>query len=318
MIHILTNPEQPQSKNDSEKSLAELISDVKFDLKHFKSCIYSMRIVHDKLFDIVDDKTTVLLPNKKSKTINQEAQSKTDLEKSITKFLDGQRVTNMFIKNNVNDMIITMKQNKKNFQTIYKYMKIKIDEWLKSQNIPSERTNLTNPPPPAQTEQVNVIFTMSGKSDNPSKIQNDPLPPISVNNKIKNDKPINTSKRDNHVILDAQKEATKKKNVGAKILGILIKQIFEFRPDGTRCFGNRVWLSRFGGLRELIMHESHKSKSSIHPGSDKMYQDLKLLYWWPNMKADIATYVSKCLTCAKVKAEHQKSSGLLQQPEIPV
>ncbi|GJX84895.1 putative reverse transcriptase domain-containing protein [Tanacetum coccineum] len=52
--------------------------------------------------------------------------------------------------------------------------------------------------------------------------------------------------------------------------------------------------------------------------SDKMYQDSKLLYWWPNMKADIATYVSKCLTCAKVKAEHQKPSGLLQQPEIPV
>ncbi|GKE14850.1 putative reverse transcriptase domain-containing protein [Tanacetum coccineum] len=66
------------------------------------------------------------------------------------------------------------------------------------------------------------------------------------------------------------------------------------------------------------MHESHRSKYSIHPGSDKMYQDMKQLYWWPNMKADIATYVSKCLTCAKVKAEHQKPSGLLQQPKIPV
>ncbi|GKA92232.1 retrovirus-related pol polyprotein from transposon TNT 1-94 [Tanacetum coccineum] len=65
------------------------------------------------------------------------------------------------------------------------------------------------------------------------------------------------------------------------------------------------------------MHESHKSKYSIHPGSDKMYQDMKKLYWWPNMKADIATYVSKCLTCAKVKAEHQRPSGLLVQPEIP-
>ncbi|GJX23661.1 putative reverse transcriptase domain-containing protein [Tanacetum coccineum] len=66
------------------------------------------------------------------------------------------------------------------------------------------------------------------------------------------------------------------------------------------------------------MHESHKSKYSIHPRSDNMYQDLKLLYWWSNMKANIATYVSKCLNCAKVKAEHQKPSGLLQQPEIPV
>ncbi|GKD47230.1 putative reverse transcriptase domain-containing protein [Tanacetum coccineum] len=119
-------------------------------------------------------------------------------------------------------------------------------------------------------------------------------------------------------ILEAQKEALKKKNVKAENLGRLIKQIFELRPDGTRCFGNRVWLPRFGGLRDLIMHESHKSKYSIHPGSDKMYQDLKLLYWWPNMKADIATYVSKCLTCAKVKAKHQKPPGLLQQTEIPV
>ncbi|GKG27145.1 putative reverse transcriptase domain-containing protein [Tanacetum coccineum] len=54
------------------------------------------------------------------------------------------------------------------------------------------------------------------------------------------------------------------------------------------------------------MYESHhKSKYSIHPGSEKMYQDMKKLYWWPNMKSNIATYVSKCLTCAKVKAEHQ-------------
>ncbi|GJZ64857.1 putative reverse transcriptase domain-containing protein [Tanacetum coccineum] len=77
---------------------------------------------------------------------------------------------------------------------------------------------------------------------------------------------------------------------------------------------NHVWFPRFGGLRDLVMHESHKSKYSIHPGSDKMYQDLKPLYWWPNMKADIATYVSKCLTCVKVKAEHQKPmpSGMIR------
>ncbi|GKD90258.1 putative reverse transcriptase domain-containing protein, partial [Tanacetum coccineum] len=91
----------------------------------------------------------------------------------------------------------------------------------------------------------------------------------------------------------------------------------EPHADGTLCLNGRSWLPCYGDLRTVIMHESHKSKYSIHPGSDKMYQDMKKLYWWPNMKADIATYVSKCLTCAKVKAEHQRPSGLLVQPKIP-
>ncbi|GJW44093.1 putative reverse transcriptase domain-containing protein, partial [Tanacetum coccineum] len=118
-------------------------------------------------------------------------------------------------------------------------------------------------------------------------------------------------------ILKDQTEAMKEDNVKAKNIGRLLKPIFEIRSDGIRYFDKRIWLPFFGGLRDLIMHESYKSKYSIHPGSDKMYQDLKNLYWWPNIKADIATYVSKCLTCTKVKAEHQKPSGLLQQPEIP-
>ncbi|GKB25808.1 putative reverse transcriptase domain-containing protein [Tanacetum coccineum] len=92
-------------------------------------------------------------------------------------------------------------------------------------------------------------------------------------------------------IRETHEEAMKGKNVKAENLGRLIKPIFEFCPDGIRCFRNRVWLPQFGGFRDLVMHESHKSKYSIHPGSDKMYQDLKLLYWWPNMKEDIATYV---------------------------
>nr|GEY85508.1 putative reverse transcriptase domain-containing protein [Tanacetum cinerariifolium] len=95
------------------------------------------------------------------------------------------------------------------------------------------------------------------------------------------------------------------------------KEKLELRNDGTLCLNNRSWLPCYGDLRSLIMHESHKSKYSVHSGSDKMYQDLKQLYWRPNMKADIATYVSKCLTCLRVKAEHQKPSGLLVQPEIP-
>ncbi|GJV47895.1 putative reverse transcriptase domain-containing protein [Tanacetum coccineum] len=124
-----------------------------------------------------------------------------------------------------------------------------------------------------------------------------------------------------NVVTDAlsmkDKDPIRKGNIGAE--GFLGKgEPFEVRPDGTKCLKGRIWLPLFGGLRDLIMWESHKLKYSIHPGSDKMYHDLKKLYWWPNMKADIATYVNKCLTCAKVKDEHQKPSGLLQQPEIPV
>ncbi|GJV50160.1 putative reverse transcriptase domain-containing protein [Tanacetum coccineum] len=84
---------------------------------------------------------------------------------------------------------------------------------------------------------------------------------------------------------------------------------FETHPDRTRCIRNKTWLPHLGGLRELIMDESYKYKYSIHLESDKMYHDLKQLYWWPNLKANIATYVSKCLTCSKFKAGYQKLSG---------
>nr|GFB49192.1 reverse transcriptase domain-containing protein [Tanacetum cinerariifolium] len=92
---------------------------------------------------------------------------------------------------------------------------------------------------------------------------------------------------------------------------------FEVHPDGKRYIKKQSWLPLFGNLRELIMHESCKLKYSIHQGSDKMFQDLKKLYWWPNMKEIIDKYVDKCLTYSRVKAECQKPSGLLIQPEIP-
>ncbi|GJW51914.1 putative reverse transcriptase domain-containing protein [Tanacetum coccineum] len=117
-------------------------------------------------------------------------------------------------------------------------------------------------------------------------------------------------------ILSAQSEARKEENfINEDMHGMINK--LEPRANGTLCLNNRSWIPPFGDLRALIMHESHKSKYYIHPGSDKMYQDLKRLYWWPSMKAEIATYVSKCLTCTKVKVEYQKPSGLLVQPEIP-
>ncbi|GJR29558.1 putative reverse transcriptase domain-containing protein [Tanacetum coccineum] len=64
------------------------------------------------------------------------------------------------------------------------------------------------------------------------------------------------------------------------------------------------------------MDEAHKMRYYVHPGADKMYYDLRDMYWLPGMKKEIAIYVSKCLTCVKVKAEHQRPSGILQQPEI--
>nr|GEZ86418.1 putative reverse transcriptase domain-containing protein [Tanacetum cinerariifolium] len=129
-------------------------------------------------------------------------------------------------------------------------------------------------------------------------------------------------------ILNAQTEAgkpenNKKEDVG----GMLVENSkdpekvrtgkLEPHTDGTLCLNSRSWLPCYGNLRTVIMYESYKSKYSIHPGSDKMYQDMKKLYWCPNMKADIATYVSKCLTCAKVKSKHQRPSRLLVQPKIP-
>ncbi|GKC92771.1 hypothetical protein Tco_1158213, partial [Tanacetum coccineum] len=163
--HVMFSRQSLHDSNDSEKLLTELNNDVKNDLNDFKRCIYSMRTVHSKLYERDD-------------------QSKTDLEKSINKFLDGQRVANKYVKKNVNDMIIKIKKNDNNFQTKIKNMERKLDEWSKSQNVSSEQTDRTDPPPPqAQTKQVNAVFTRSGKSDDSPKIQKDPPPPMIVNNK---------------------------------------------------------------------------------------------------------------------------------------
>ncbi|GJZ37363.1 putative reverse transcriptase domain-containing protein [Tanacetum coccineum] len=117
-----------------------------------------------------------------------------------------------------------------------------------------------------------------------------------------------------NVVADAlsRKERSKSLRVRALVMTIglnLPKQILEAQTEALKP-------ENLTAEDVRVMHESHKSRYSIHPGSEKMYQDLKQLYWWPNMKANIATYVSKCLTCAKVKAEHQKPFGLLVQPEI--
>ncbi|GKA54570.1 reverse transcriptase domain-containing protein, partial [Tanacetum coccineum] len=114
-------------------------------------------------------------------------------------------------------------------------------------------------------------------------------------------------------ILAAHKEAFDESARLQKGLDKMIK----LRNDGVLYYLDRIWVPLKGDVRTLIMDEAYKSKYSVHLGADKMYYDLRDRYWWSGMKKDIVVYVSKCLTCLKVKAKHQRPSGLLQQPKIP-
>jgi hypothetical protein len=71
-------------------------------------------------------------------------------------------------------------------------------------------------------------------------------------------------------------------------------------------------------IKKIILDEAHQSKFSIHPGSTKMYQDLKKNFWWSNKKVDIAKYVTECDTCHRMKASHLKLAGVLQPLSIPM
>jgi hypothetical protein len=92
-----------------------------------------------------------------------------------------------------------------------------------------------------------------------------------------------------------------------------------FRQDEKNIiwFGQRLVVSDSWDLKKEIFDEGHLSKFSIHPGSSKMYQDLKANFWWSNMKVDIDKYVSECDTCQRIKASHLKASGTLQPLPIP-
>ena len=80
---------------------------------------------------------------------------------------------------------------------------------------------------------------------------------------------------------------------------------------------DRIIVPGVGELRQIILKEAHESRYSIHPGSTKMYQDLKSRFWWKSMKRDIAEYIARCDVCQRVKAEHQRPAGLLKPLEIP-
>ncbi|XP_075074917.1 uncharacterized protein LOC107780957 [Nicotiana tabacum] len=95
------------------------------------------------------------------------------------------------------------------------------------------------------------------------------------------------------------------------------KQLFEQSDNGILKYKGRWCVPNVGELRKQIMTEMHQSRYSVHPGSTKMYNDLRQLYWWNDMKKDIATFVAQCPNYQQVKAEHQKPGWLLQNIEIP-
>jgi hypothetical protein len=82
-------------------------------------------------------------------------------------------------------------------------------------------------------------------------------------------------------------------------------------------FKDRLCVPDIKSIRELILKEAHETAYSIHPGSEKMYQDLNKTFWWYSMKREIAEYVPRCDSCQRIKAEHQRPAGLLQPLQIP-
>ncbi|EOY08659.1 DNA/RNA polymerases superfamily protein [Theobroma cacao] len=94
-------------------------------------------------------------------------------------------------------------------------------------------------------------------------------------------------------------------------------KMFTKGTDGVLRYGTRLYVPDSDGLRREILEEAHMAAYVIHPGATKMYQDLKEVYWWEGLKRDVAEFVSKCLVCQQVKAEHQKPAGLLQPLPVP-
>ncbi|KAJ9547556.1 hypothetical protein OSB04_020099 [Centaurea solstitialis] len=115
----------------------------------------------------------------------------------------------------------------------------------------------------------------------------------------------------------AQEEASRDENQNSeRVRGQLPLMARDSR--GLLMRHDRVWVSLAGGARQTLLEEAHKSRFFIHPGATKMYRDLRVDYWWPGMKGDVARYVESCLTCLKVKAEHQKPHGKMLPLEIPM
>ena len=117
-------------------------------------------------------------------------------------------------------------------------------------------------------------------------------------------------------VLEAQKKDEK--------ISVIVSQIgnsketkFTVNENEVLYYKDRVCVPDCNDLRKSILEEAHSGTFAIHPGSTKMYRDLKMSFWWSGMKIDVSEFVTKCLVCQIVKAEHQVPSGLLQPIRIP-
>ena len=116
-------------------------------------------------------------------------------------------------------------------------------------------------------------------------------------------------------VLEAQKSYEK--------ISTIVNQIgegkgteFSVKEDGSLYYKDRVCVTNDSKLKKAILEKPHSESFAMHPGSTKMYQDLKVSYWWSGMKRDVSEFVTKCMVCQKVKEEHQFPSGLLQPIRI--
>ena len=111
-------------------------------------------------------------------------------------------------------------------------------------------------------------------------------------------------------VLEAQKNDEKISAIVSQI-GEGKETEFSVKEDGSLYYKDRVCVPNDSELGKAILEEAHGRSFAMHPSSTKMYQDLKVSYWWSGMKRDVSEFVTKCLVCQKVKAEHQVPSGLL-------
>ena len=112
-------------------------------------------------------------------------------------------------------------------------------------------------------------------------------------------------------VIEAKRSDKKLEGTRSQVVAGDAPEGWSIHANGGIYFLNRLFVPDDAQLREEVMREAHHSRFTVHPGETKMYHDLRRQFWWHGMKRDVASFVSKCLTCQQVKVEHQRPAGLL-------